>query len=115
MNQHLNPIMQSTVNAWMPEPTAQQVANAHRMYGAPPCPKDCFEWRDERVLMDTAVVCHLEYEAEERETDVSPGWPASATLVAAYVRDINIYDLLDSEQVAQIEADAIRSLEGEWV
>ena len=117
MNQ-INPTIAAALKPFAPRLEAQ-VASAHRMYAAPPCPKDCFEWRDERVLMDTAVVCHLEYEAEERGgrengLQMEPDYPAQATLVAAYIRDINIYDLLDSEQVSRIEADALRSLEGEW-
>ena len=95
------------------------IAAAHRMYEAPPCPRDCFTYSEER-LIDATLVCHLEYEAAERGgrengLQMEPDYPAQATLVAAYIRDINIYDLLDSEQIAQIEADAIRSLEGEWV
>lgn len=117
MNQ-INPTIAAALQPFAPRLEAQ-VANAHRMYGAPPCPKDCFTYREER-LIDATLVCHLEYEAAEvggRENglQMEPDYPAQATLVAAYIRDINIYDLLDSEQIAQIEADAIRSLEGEWV
>lgn len=95
------------------------IASAHRMYGAPPCPRDCFTYREERLLMDATLVCHLEYEAAEvggRENglQMEPDYPAQATLIAAYVRDVDIYDLLDSKHVSQIEADALCSLEGEW-
>jgi len=111
MNQ-INPTIAAALQPFAPRLEAQ-VASAHRMYEAPPCPCDCFMYREER-LIDATLVCHLEYVAAERETDMSPGRPAGATLVAAYVRDVDIYDLLDSKQVSQIEADALCSLEGEW-
>jgi len=115
----MNQINPTIAAEFQPPRLEAQVASAHRMYVAPPCPSDCFVYREERLLMDATLVCHLEYEPPEMGSregglQMEPDYPSSATLVAAYVRDVNVYDLLDSKQVSQIEADALRSLEGEW-
>jgi hypothetical protein len=57
------------------------------------------------------VVCVLDYEPEERGTRDEPGCLADATLVSAFVRDVDIYALLTSKQIASVEGLAIDAME----
>lgn len=87
-----------------------------RLFQAPPCPSDCFEWHCNFLMMDHTLVCHLEYEPAERGSyqhglQMEPDYPAQATLIACYVRDVNVYELLDGDKVDQIEICAARDLE----
>lgn len=113
----LHPLMEAALRPFAPpERLEAQVASATRIYTAPPCPSDCFEWHCNFLMMDHTLVCHLEYEPAERGSrehglQMEPDYPAQVTLVAAYVRDVNVYDLLSDDQIEQIEISAARDLE----
>lgn len=77
----------------------------------PPKPARCefvYEWNTD---MPVPVVCHLEYERGERQTHWHPGSPAAVHLNAAYVRDVDIKELLSDDQIADIEERALISYE----
>lgn len=67
-----------------------------------------YEWAGE-ISVD--VVCVLDYTPEERGTRDEPGNLADATLRQAFVRDVDIYDLLSSKQILRVEEQAIRYME----
>ncbi len=113
----LHPLMAQALRPFAPpERLEAQVANAARLYQAPPCPKGCFTYHEQIMLDDASIICHLEYEPAERGSrehglQMEPDYPAQVTLVAAYVRDVNVYDLLSDDQIEQIEISAARDLE----
>ena len=57
------------------------------------------------------IVCHLEYTPEEDADHYGPapypGCPAEMSLRAAYVRGVDIYELLSEKQINRIEEDAL--------
>jgi hypothetical protein len=55
--------------------------------------------------------CELEYSPAEAETDITPAWPASATLVSAKAGGVDISPLLDNRIVAMIEEGATWSMQ----
>jgi hypothetical protein len=57
------------------------------------------------------VVCVLDYRPEERGTRDEPGCLADATLCKAFVRDVDIYELLSAAQITSVEGAAIRHME----
>ena len=57
------------------------------------------------------LVCVLDYRPEERGTRDEPGCLADATLLKAFCRDVDIYDLLSTKQILHIEEAAIRDME----
>ena len=57
------------------------------------------------------IVCVLDYTPEERGTRDEPGNLADATLRQAFVRDVDIYDLLSQKQITRVEEQAIREME----
>ncbi len=113
----LHPVMAQALAPFAPpERLEAQVANAVRLYQAPTAPKGCFTYHEQTMLGDVSIICHLEYEPAERGSrehglQMEPDYPAQTTLVAAYVRDVNVYELLSSDQIEQIEIDAALALE----
>lgn len=67
-----------------------------------------YDWNAD---LSVDVVCVLDYEPEERGTRDEPGCLADATLASAFVRDVDIYPLLTSKQIASIEGLAIDAME----
>ncbi|MGJ7497501.1 hypothetical protein ACSFA8_20835 [Variovorax sp. RT4R15] len=60
---------------------------------------------------DETIVCHLDYQPEEPAVHYGdapyPGCDETITLVAAYVRDVDIYGILTREQIEHIEELAL--------
>ena len=57
------------------------------------------------------VICWLNYEAPERATSDCPGDPGAIALERAYLRGLDIAEMLTDEQVERIENEALASLE----
>ena len=57
------------------------------------------------------IVCHLDYTPEESADHYGPapypGYPEDMSLRAAYVRGVDIYELLSEKQINQIEEAAL--------
>jgi hypothetical protein len=57
------------------------------------------------------IVCHLDYTPEEAADHYGPapypGYPEDMSLRAAYVRGVDIYELLSEKQINQIEESAL--------
>ncbi len=70
-------------------------------FTAPRCPTGAQHFT--HTLAGVELVCHIEFEAAECGSRDEPDWPATATLTAAYVRDINIAELLSDKQANEIE------------
>lgn len=69
---------------------------------APPRPDSQIEYRYTEG-MKAPLVCYLDYDPGEPKTLEHPGSPASCTLAAAYVRDVDIADLLSDKVRSDIE------------
>jgi hypothetical protein len=63
-----------------------------------------FMWASDCVV---DIECHLDYEPEERQTWEHPGYPENATLCAAYLRGVDIYEMLSEKQILRIEEAAL--------
>ena len=64
------------------------------------------------------IECHLEYEKGEAPIlspieDAHPGYPGSMTLISAWLRGVDVYEILGAELVADIEEEALTSYEVE--
>lgn len=59
--------------------------------------------RFEYTLGEIDLACDIEYEQASGDGWNEPREPESATLCAAYVRDVDISELLDDDQRAEIE------------
>lgn len=57
------------------------------------------------------VICWLNYEAPERATSDCPGDPGAIALERAYLRGLDIAEMLNDEQIERIENEALASLE----
>ena len=75
-------------------------------YLTPLAPRDCFEFTFDAGLSQE-LVCHLEYEAEDGDGWNEPHYQACATLVHAYVRDVDIYSILSAKKIERIESAAL--------
>jgi hypothetical protein len=53
------------------------------------------------------IECHLDYEPEEHDTRDCPGYPATVSLRAAYLRGVDIYEMLSEKQIDRIEEAAL--------
>lgn len=60
------------------------------------------------------LVCHLEYEAEDKGSFSEPCHPESITLESAYHRGENIGHLLCDSVVEEIEAEALQHIKENW-
>jgi len=67
-----------------------------------------YEWD---AGISTPLACLLEYEKAEMRTHDNPGQPAAAHLISAYIRDVDIVELLSDDQRAEIEERALISHE----
>ena len=76
-------------------------------YTTPRCPK--YLHRFDYFIEDVELVCHVEFEPACKGSrgdyglQMEPDYGAQATLCAAYVRDIDVYELLSDDQRADIE------------
>jgi hypothetical protein len=66
---------------------------------------------DETLLNGVPIRCIFEYEPGEKEDAVSPGSPATATLVAAYVNGCNIEPVMSSHTIFTLEEALLRQME----
>ena len=87
----------------------QAIAEARR-FKVPPLGRDQVEflWATDCVV---DIVCHLDYTPEEAADHYGPapypGYPEDMSLRAAYVRGVDIYELLSEKQINQIEEAAL--------
>jgi hypothetical protein len=67
-----------------------------------------FEWHTDCAV---PIICHLDYTPEEPADHYGPapypGYPEEMSLRAAYVRGVDIYELLSQKQIDQIEEAAL--------
>lgn len=110
MGSRLHPIMQQALAPFAPKPIS---------YTAPRCPGDLFRFDWDAGLAED-VVCHLEFHEEEigaRETgtglQLEPDHQQHITLHAAYVRGLDIADLLSPAKVMEIAKLAMEQIERE--
>jgi hypothetical protein len=81
-----------------------------RRFKVPPLGSDQVEylWATDCVV---DIVCHLDYTPEEASDHYGPapypGYPEDMSLRAAYVRGVDIYELLSEKQINQIEEAAL--------
>ena len=70
--------------------------------------------RFETTIDNIFLVCDLEYEAAEKGSwqdgqQMEPGYPEQATLINAYVGNVNIEGLLDGTVISDIETQFLGS------
>lgn len=88
---------------------AQAIADADK-YRVPQIGRDQVEyvWNTDCVV---PVICHLDYTPEEPADHFGPapypGYPEEMSLRAAYVRGVDIYELLSEKQIQHIEESAL--------
>lgn len=121
MTSELHPTMQQALQPFMPRRTdavSELMARikllelALRKYKAPaPDGLYVYEWQSE--FMDEPIVCHLEYVKPEAATDASPGQREDISLISAYVRGCDVYGLLSSEDIEEIEREALAYMKRE--
>jgi hypothetical protein len=81
-----------------------------RRFKVPPIGRDQveFEWNTD---CEVPIICHLDYTPEEAAQHYGdypyPGCPEQMSLCAAYLRGVNIYDLLSEKQIDRIEEAAL--------
>lgn len=73
-----------------------------------------FEWN---AGLKEPIVCHLDYEksckgAREDGLPMEPDYPSRCYLNAAYVRGLDVMDILSEDQVKMIEEQALMAWEG---
>lgn len=73
---------------------------------APALPEGCirFMWATD---CEVEIECHLDFQTAEPQTWEHPGCDAVMTLSAAYLRGVDIVDILHSTQIAHIETKAL--------
>jgi hypothetical protein len=86
-----------------------------KTYQAPPVPKgmrqfDYYGLELSAGKEELPVVCHIEYSPNTPDTWTEPGDPGHFFLFAAYVRDVNICELIAQEHLTRIENEFI-----DWV
>ena len=94
MNSNLHPVMQQALAPFVP--------GFQRCSHVSPNPERGTV-RFEYTLGEIDLACDIEYERASGDGWNEPHEPESATLCAAYVRDVAISELLDDDQRAQIE------------
>ena len=88
---------------------AKAIAEAEK-FKVPPVGRDQieFEWITD---CEVPIICHLDYTPEEAADHYGPapypGYPEEMSLRAAYVRGVDIYELLSQKQIDQIEEAAL--------
>lgn len=70
-----------------------------------------YEWHCDRL--DEPMVCHLEYTASEAPTDICQGHRENLDLMYVYLRGLDVYGLLSSEDVEEIELGAMDQMRRE--
>jgi hypothetical protein len=58
------------------------------------------------VLPRHTLMCHFDLDPGEPQTRWEPGYPASLEMVACYLYDADILELMDQEVLSRIEAAA---------
>jgi hypothetical protein len=109
----LHPVFAQALKPWTPAPVAAQPAPS---YKAPPLPRGMVEFEYSTPLLAEPLTCHLEYEPAERGSreygtglQLEPDYPANMTLCAAYLRGIDVFEILSSDMVEEIEVEALES------
>lgn len=121
MTSELHPIMQQAIQSIMPRKTdnvSELMARinlleiALRKYKAPARGRGVYvyEWNCDRL--DEPVICHLDYSPPERGRrenglQMEPDYPAEMSLFSAYVHGGDIYCLLSSAVVDEVERMAL--------
>lgn len=107
---HLHPIMAQAIKPWTPTPAAQPAPS----FDAPALPRGLVEFTWSTPLLSEPVTCHMEYEPAERGSreygsglQLEPDYPASMTLVAAYLRGVDITEILSDDMKEEIEVEAL--------
>lgn len=75
---------------------------------APTCPREMMEFF--YICNGIELVCHLEYEAEEKGSFDEPAYPENITLDSAFHLGENIGHLLSDDVVEEIENAALAQL-----
>ena len=57
------------------------------------------------------LACELEYSPGEPETEITPAYPASATLVSAKAGGVDVTPLLNDDIIGNIEESAVWSMQ----
>ena len=108
--------VEQTVSTWGADVVGKRVHPTIVQALAPFLPRQTFTApkpsrgveRFDFTLGDVDLVCDLEYTrscrgARECGVPISPDEPESCILIAAYVRDVEIYELLSDKQIDKIE------------
>lgn len=66
-----------------------------------------FMWATDCVV---DIECHLDYTPAEGDNWNEPYYPEDVTLCAAYLRGVDIYELLSPEQITRIEEKALEQI-----
>lgn len=84
---------------------AQAIDDAKK-YRVPALERGCFEyeWNTDCVV---PIICHLSYEPADGDNWNTPYYPESVTLGAAYLRGVDIFEMLSAEQIDRIEEQAL--------
>lgn len=77
----------------------------------PACPNGSVEFIYDIDGVSAPLVCHLDYEAAEYGHGDHPDYPSVMSLVAAYIKDIDILDLLSPDKIEAIEDLALSEYE----
>ena len=92
VGRQVHPTIVQALAPFLPKPT----------FTAPRCPRGAQEF--DYTLAGVDLVCHLEFESgEPGDGWDEPAYPDNCTLIAAYVRDINIVEMLSVDQFEDIE------------
>jgi len=92
IGKRVHPTIVQALAPFLPKPT----------FAAPRCPRGAEHF--DYTLAGVDLVCHIEFEpGEPGDGWDKPAYPDNCTLIAAYVRDINVANLLSDKQAEQIE------------
>lgn len=83
----------------------QAIADA-KTYRVPALERGCFEyeWNTDCVV---PIICHLSYEPADGDNWNTPYYPENVTLGAAYLRGVDILEMLSPDQIDRIEEQAL--------
>jgi len=103
---NLHPVMRQALAPFAPKPMIG--IQRPPMPKAPSCPDGFveFHWCSD---CEIPIVCHLEIHRGQAEDRTDPSYMPHLELHAAYIRDVDIYYLLDLKQISSIEQLALES------
>lgn len=106
--QALHPVMQQALAPFASPPAA---------YTTPRRPVGCYEHFYTSRDLSVGLTCHLEYSPAERGArepgtglQLEPDSPESMTLLSAYLRGVDIIDVLSGSVMQAIEAEALEQM-----